>query len=1242
MADTGFREIPYNYTSFSDEDIILKYFDKETWDIINNLRSKRVTGRSAKLIFEIMGDIFVIDRNPYIFNDFLEHPRKIRALYRQHKTKLNIIESTADGLSDVVLLVSKARDVDRRFFKTFHEAKRDRLKILHGFHSATAVENIRFSALDKVSHVTDASDWRVEYPQVVVYPDSVEEVPDIIKAAQYLGLKIIPFGGGTGTTGGVAPVFRNTAVVNTEKLNRIGRIETVLADGKSIPVIEAEAGVITDHVINYCKSMGYVFATDPTSSWASTIGGNIAEDAGGKKCVMWGTAIDNIYSFRIVNAAAECLEVRRKNHPYRKIQPTDVVTFDVVRIVKEDGDEKEEFLRSISLKASEIRKSGVGKDVTNKALGGVPGLHKEGGDGIIISAKFVLYKPFKFCETICLEFFGSNLVKASKAIVDILAAFDKNEKTYLTALEHLDDKYAVAINYRNKSRRSEIPKAVIIIDAESDDEKDLAKACGQLLTIVKRYDAEGFIAGDTAKRTAFWNERKHLGAIAKHTNAFKLNEDIVIPIESLPQFSDFVEMINIQKELENYVSIIDKVKAYFDGNPLAKENSFVKQKVADFMGTLSDIRKDFVKYAANINKPAASVKGGASKLKGAGKVFEAVRDAGILKTLEAQVRDNFARLFYGYSGILADVREIFTFGRTRKIIVATHMHAGDGNIHVNLPVHSGDPAMMHEAHEVVAKVMKETVALGGVISGEHGIGLTKLKFTDKKILADYAAYKRDADPEDLFNPGKLTADFKHNMIYTPSFNLMGKEAFVLEASDLGKLSASVASCVRCGKCKDVCNTHYPKGNMFFSPRNKIFGISLITEAVLYEALTEADSGLQSFAMLKDIANHCTGCHKCEVPCSVDIDFGSVNIAIKELLAERNAAGKKRVTAAALTFLKQKGTKANHFLRLLYFRIGYRLQRLGYVLNKPFKGLTSIASPFLSSMLAAPLPANAGTKTLREFFSLKGNDSFFAFCNPEVKTPQSVIYFPGCGSERTFPDISLAVIALLYNAGYRIVIAPEYLCCGYPFLHNGDAKAAKDKSYENRVIFHRMADTIGYMNAAHVVVSCGTCMEMLGKYGLGDIFQGATLIDCAELIAKNKLYPQTENNRTALYHDPCHSPLKTLGPDKTFSALFGAKPRLVANCCGEGGTLALSTPNISGDLRSRKRENIEGVVGSKAEVTVLTTCPSCVQGLSKITGNLKVTGKHLAVQLAEDCLGADWKKNFIKTVKKQNGIEKIIL
>ena len=81
--------------------------------------------------------------------------------------------------------------------------------------------------------------------------------------------------------------------------------------------------------MRYASERGYVFATDPTSAWASTIGGNIAENAGDKTAVLWGTAIDNIVAYTIAMPGSGLLTVRRIGHPRRKILPDDQVTFEV-------------------------------------------------------------------------------------------------------------------------------------------------------------------------------------------------------------------------------------------------------------------------------------------------------------------------------------------------------------------------------------------------------------------------------------------------------------------------------------------------------------------------------------------------------------------------------------------------------------------------------------------------------------------------------------------------------------------------------------------------------------------------------------------------------------------------------------------------------------------------------------------------------------------------------------------------
>ena len=215
--DFGYREIPYNYTSFSDKEIILKYFNDDTWELLNNLRHQRKTGRSARLIFEIIGDIFIIDRNPYIFNDFLDDVKKQKKLKKLHQIRFESIEKKTSN-EQILELVEKLKKVDALFFSKFRTEKKKRNKILNTLSPIISKEQIHFSAFQKVTHVTDATDWRVEYPEVIVYPETASEISKLIRAARSLDLKIIPRGGGTGLTGGAIPVVPDTMIINTEKM----------------------------------------------------------------------------------------------------------------------------------------------------------------------------------------------------------------------------------------------------------------------------------------------------------------------------------------------------------------------------------------------------------------------------------------------------------------------------------------------------------------------------------------------------------------------------------------------------------------------------------------------------------------------------------------------------------------------------------------------------------------------------------------------------------------------------------------------------------------------------------------------------------------------------------------------------------------------------------------------------------------------------------------------------------------
>ena len=137
--------------------------------------------------------------------------------------------------------------------------------------------------------------------------------------------------------------------------------------------------------MEHAAERGLVFATDPTSAWACTIGGNIAENAGGKDCVLYGTCIDNLVSWRMAMPSGRRWRSAAPITSSARSCRRTPVTFEVV---DEDGAAREAASRS---RGADIRKKGLWKDITNKALGGVPGLQKEGTDGVITSAEFILY-----------------------------------------------------------------------------------------------------------------------------------------------------------------------------------------------------------------------------------------------------------------------------------------------------------------------------------------------------------------------------------------------------------------------------------------------------------------------------------------------------------------------------------------------------------------------------------------------------------------------------------------------------------------------------------------------------------------------------------------------------------------------------------------------------------------------------------------------------------------------------------
>ena len=155
-------------------------------------------------------------------------------------------------------LLTAARSAVERFERQFGEMAELRRRVIRVLGRVTAKHNVKFDGLSRVAHVTDATDWRVEYPFVVLTPDTEAEMAALVKGCIELGLTIIPRGGGTGYTGGAVPLAWNSAVINTEKLEAMSEVEMVALPGVGEPVatVWSEAGVVTQRVADAVRVVG--------------------------------------------------------------------------------------------------------------------------------------------------------------------------------------------------------------------------------------------------------------------------------------------------------------------------------------------------------------------------------------------------------------------------------------------------------------------------------------------------------------------------------------------------------------------------------------------------------------------------------------------------------------------------------------------------------------------------------------------------------------------------------------------------------------------------------------------------------------------------------------------------------------------------------------------------------------------------------------------------------------------------
>jgi Fe-S oxidoreductase len=395
---------------------------------------------------------------------------------------------------------------------------------------------------------------------------------------------------------------------------------------------------------------------------------------------------------------------------------------------------------------------------------------------------------------------------------------------------------------------------------------------------------------------------------------------------------------------------------------------------------------------------------------------------------------------------------------------------------------------------------------------------------------------------------------------------------------------------------------------------------------------------------------------------VKIDFGDVSMNMRNLLRKMGKKSFRPAAAFQSWFIGTANPAAinvAHTLTDWSFgaqRLANRL--LGKVVRKQTSAPpATVGKPPIKEQVIhfinKKMPGGLPKKTARALLDIEDSNYVPIIRNPQSTTAdtEAVFYFPGCGSERLFSQVGLATQAMLWHAGVQTVLPPGYLCCGYPQRGSGDFDKAEKMITDNRVLFHRVANTLNYLDIKTVVVSCGTCYDQLQGYQFDKIFPGCRIIDIHEYLLEKGITLQGQGGY--LYHDPCHSPMKLQEPLKTVKALMGDQVLQSPRCCGESGGLATSRPDVSTQIRFRKEEEIRkgeaalrqsGAVDLGANVKVLTSCPSCLMGLTRYQDDLSnglLEADYIVVEMAKVILGDNWMPEYVERVN-QGGIERVLV
>ena len=343
-------------------------------------------------------------------------------------------------------------------------------------------DNLTTDQIDKITHSYDATQKKY-LPDVVVYASNTEEISRVVKVANKWNIPLLPRGAGSGLSGGSVPVQGGIVLVLT-------RMDKILEIDSENLIAHVEPGVITAELQRQVETVGLFYPPDPASMEFSTLGGNVAECAGGPRCVKYGVTREYVLGLEVVTP-----------------------TGDIIRT------------------GGETLKNVVGYDLTRLFVG------SEGTLGIITEITLKLLPKPAAKKTMLIQF--SSIDGAAQSVSAIIS-----EKIIPTTLEFMDKATINCIRGKSDIPIPENSQAILIVEVDGDIEI-LEKQAEKILAVIEPFGIiDTRIAETHEESEKIWQVRRIVSPSLRKVNPDKFNEDIVVPRSKVPDMIRALEKIS--------------------------------------------------------------------------------------------------------------------------------------------------------------------------------------------------------------------------------------------------------------------------------------------------------------------------------------------------------------------------------------------------------------------------------------------------------------------------------------------------------------------------------------------------------------------------------------------------------------------------------------------------------------------------------------------------------------------------